>query len=200
MYRPVILKKINEAAENILKTEPQQRKTKPAQAIAFSGVFCALALVIMFMTSLLGIFTFAGPIMAAAALIPIREEFGVKTGVTAWAAIAILSMILLPDREMALFFVCFGWLPLAIRALHRIKPKVLRLTMTLAIYLVLILLMYGVLCGVLGIDPELAENTRVMNAALLVLGGLTYLLCDAAYCRLTLLWQLKWRKTFKRML
>lgn len=195
-----IIRKINEATEGVLKIPPQTRKVKPAQAIAFSGVFCALALVIMFMTSLLGIFTYAGPIAAAAALIPIREEFGTRTGITAWAAISVLSIILLPDREMALFFVCFGWLPLAVRTLHRIKPRVLRLAVTFAIFLVLALLMYNVLCGVLGIDPELAENTRVMNVSLLIAGGLTFLLCDAAYCRLTLLWQLKWRRTFRKML
>ena len=195
-----VLKKINEAAEYALNSEPAGKKAKPAQTIAFSGIFCALALVIMFMTSLLGLFTYAGPIAAAVTLIPIREEFGVKTGITAWAAISILSMILLPDREMALFFVCFGWYPLALRPVHRIKPKLLRIAASLAIYLALVLLMYGVLCGVLGIDPELAENTRILNIALLVTGALTFLLCDAAYCRMLLLWQLKWRKSFRRLL
>ena len=195
-----VLKKVNEATEYVLKSEPVSKKAKPAQTIAFSGIFCALALVIMFMTSLLGLFTYAGPIAAAVTLIPIREEFGVKTGITAWAAISILSMILLPDREMALFFVCFGWYPLALRPVHRIKPKLLRIAVSLAIYLALVLLMYGVLCGVLGIDPELAENTRILNIALLVTGALTFLLCDAAYCRMLLLWQLKWRKNFRRLL
>lgn len=195
-----VLKKVNEATEYVLKSKPVSKKVKPAQTIAFSGIFCALALVIMFMTSLLGLFTYAGPIAAAVTLIPIREEFGVKTGVTAWAAISILSMILLPDREMALFFVCFGWYPLALRPVHRIKPKLLRIAASLAIYLALVLLMYGVLCGVLGIDPELAENTRILNIALLVTGALTFLLCDAAYCRMLLLWQLKWRKSFRKLL
>ena len=200
MNKLEVLKKINEAAEYVLNSEPSRKKVKPAQAIAFSGIFCALALVIMFMTSLLGLFTYAGPIAAAVTLIPIREEFGTRTGLTAWAAIAALSMMLLPDREMALFFICFGWYPLALRPLHRIKPKVLRLAVTIGIYLALILLMYGVLCGLLGIDPELAENTRILNISLLIAGGLTFLLCDSAYCRLLLLWQMKWRKNFRKLL
>ncbi|MCQ2565375.1 MAG: hypothetical protein MJ194_00795 [Clostridia bacterium] len=200
MDKRSVIKKINEATEFVLNTEPQSRKVKASQAIAFSGVFCALALVIMLLTSLLGIFTYAGPITAAAALIPIREEFGTKTGICTWAAISLLSLMLLPDREMALFFLCFGWFPLALRSLHKIKPRALRIVLTLGIYLVLIALMYGLLCRLMGIDPELAENTLSLNIALLAAGGLTFLLCDAAYCRLTLFWQMKWRKTFKRML
>ena len=200
MNKRSVLKKVNEATEYVLNSEPAPGKVKPAQAIAFSGIFCALALVIMFMTSLLGIFTYAGPITAAVTLIPIREEFGTKTGLTAWAAIAALSMMLLPDREMALFFICFGWYPLALRSVHKIKPRLLRIAVTLAIFLALVLLMYGVLCGLLGIDPELAENTRIFNIALLITGGLTFLLCDAAYCRMLLLWQVKWRKSFRKLL
>lgn len=200
MKKLEIIKKVNEATENMLSTAAPRKKVKPARAIAFSGVFCALALVVMIITSLLGIFTYAGPIFAAAALIPICEEFGPRTGLTAWAAVAILGLMLLPDREMALFFICFGWYPAALRAFYKIKQRPLRIVIKCAVYLVLIGLMYGVLCGLLGIDPELAENTRFMNILLLVVGGFTFLLCDSAYCRLTLFWQLKWRKQFKRML
>lgn len=195
-----LIKKVNQATEFVVSSPPQRKKYKVSQAIAFSGVFCALGLVIMFMTSLLGLFTYAGAIAAAAALIPVNEEFGPRISLTAWAAISVLAMILLPDREMALFFLCFGWYPVAVRPLHHIKSRALRLTVITGIYLALVALMYGVLCGVLGIDPELAENTMALNIILLVLGGLTFLLCDSAYCRLTLFWQLKWRKQFRRLL
>lgn len=200
MNKLQISRKIKDATEYMLSSPPERKTVKPSKTMAFSGVFCAMALVIMFFASLIGVGTYAGAITAAAALIPINEEFGSKTAVTAWAAISILAMILMPDRELALFFVCFGWYPMALRTLYKIKPRLLRIAVKLALYLILIGLMYGVLCSILGIDPELSENTRIMNISLLIAGGFTFLLCDAAYSRLILLWQMKWRKSFRKML
>ena len=106
----------------------------------------------------------------------------------------------MPDRELALFFICFGWYPLAVRPIFRMKSGWARVLVRLGIYFAMVALMYGVLCGVLGIDPELAENTKAFNISLLLLGALVFLLCDSAYCRVITMWQVKWRKQFKRML
>ena len=83
-----------------------------SKEIALCGLLCALAVTLLLLGGILGIGTFAGPILAMAVLLPILEEYGTKTATAAWGAAAILALLLVPDRETALVFVAFGWYPL----------------------------------------------------------------------------------------
>lgn len=134
----------------------------------------------MLLAGLIGIGTYAGPVLAAAVLLPVRIECGTKYAWGTWLATALLCFMIVPDRELALFWVFFGWYPIILPKLEKIKPAVLKILVELCIYAALILLMYGVFMKLLGIDPELSE-TRIINIVLAVAGGACFLLFDRFY-------------------
>lgn len=79
-----------------------------SRRIALGGVFGALALALMLAGGFLPLATFAAPAFAGLLLVPVAIECGVKAGLLAYAAIGLLALFLVADKEMALIF-CFSW-------------------------------------------------------------------------------------------
>lgn len=164
--------------------------------IALSGMLAALAVVILLLGGAIGIGTFAAPVLAMAVLLPVLEEWGAKAAGCAYGAAAILALLLVPDRELALVYTGFGWYPLLRPRIARIPSRFLRLAARLAVCNAVILALYGLLLRLLGLAADLAGASRVMNAVLLVLGNAVFLLLDVVLARLTVLWRQKLRKRF----
>ena len=79
-----------------------------ARKMALCGLLTALAVVVMLLTGALGLGTFTGPVLAMAVLLPVYEECGGKTALTAYGAAAILGILLVPDVELAWVYAAFG--------------------------------------------------------------------------------------------
>jgi len=102
-------------------------------------------------------------------------------GRIAWAwygAVAILGLLLAPDKEAAAVFAFLGYYPI-------LKPKLDRLPLALLWKLLLfnaaILSMYWLLANLFGmteLNAEFGEMGTVMPAVLLLLGNVTFLLLD----------------------
>ena len=181
------------------KTGTENSRTKNETGkVALCGMMAAAALVVMLLGSALGIATYAAPLLASVALLLITREYGSGASLLAYAAIALLGMFLLPDRELALFFVCFGWYQSLWPHLAKIRSRLLRLAIKLAIYSAMVFLMYGVLAAVLGIPLETAEEALWFQILIFGMGALTFLLLDSAYARMLDLWESKWRKAVLR--
>lgn len=142
---------------------------------------------------MIGIGIYAGPVIASTVFIPIADLSGKKRAWMAYIVIAILTMLLIPDRELALFFVFFGWYPIALDKINTLKSGIARILVKLVIYSVLIYLMYGIIMGLLGIDSELFE-TKIYNFILAAAGFLIFLMLDIVYSRLEQIWKLKLKK------
>lgn len=169
-----------------------------SKQIALCGLLCALAVTFLLLGGILGIGTFAGPILAMAVLLPILEEYGAKTAAAAYGAAAILALLLVPDRETALVFVAFGWYPLLRPRLDRVPSKPVRLLIKLAVCTGIIAVLYGLVLRLMGLTADLLDASRWMNILLLVLANVTFLVMDRALERLTVLWRCKLRKQFFR--
>ena len=57
-----------------------------SKQMALCGLLTALAVVVMILAGAIGIGTFAGPVLAMAALLPVLEEYGSKAAAAAYAA------------------------------------------------------------------------------------------------------------------
>lgn len=169
-----------------------------SRQMALCGMLTALAVVVLLLGGAIGVGTFAAPVLAMAVLLPVLEECGTKAAGTAYAASAILALLLVPDRELALVYAGFGWYPLLRPRIARISSRLLRLVSRLAVCNGVILALYGLLLRLLGLTADLAGATRAMDAVLLVLGNVVFLLLDAVLARLTNLWRRKLRKRFFR--
>ena len=103
--------------------------------VAFCGVLAALMVVIMLLGTMIPATEYLCPALAGVLSIPVVWEFGGKTSGLLYAAVALLSLILAPNKEAALFFVLlFGWYPLARPKLQHLKAKALRVVLKLVLF------------------------------------------------------------------
>ncbi|MFR4142904.1 MAG: hypothetical protein ACLT1K_02405 [[Clostridium] leptum] len=94
--------------------------------IALEGLLTALGVVLMFLTGLIPIGTYALPAIAGVLLIVAVIEIGAKWAWMIYAAVAVLSLLFAADKEAALLFVLFfGYYPVLKTFLERISNKVL---------------------------------------------------------------------------
>ena len=156
---------------------------------ATCGVLCALAVVIMLIGSLIWVGVYAAPLLSIWLLLPVQQLYGSKSSFTAYAAVAAISLMILPDRELALFYCCFGWWPSVRPLVQKIKNRPLRLAIKIVIYLIVVSVMLYLLYKVLGIVlPEeggifapiswMPIPLSIIDLILIAAGALVFLFCD----------------------
>ena len=167
-----------------------------SREIALCGMMNALAVVLLSLGGMVPIATYCAPLLAMAVLLPVQEEYGNKLAITAWVSVSLLALMLTPDRETALVYVFFGWYPVVRPRIAALPSRLVRLAVRLIIANAAILLLYGAVLRLMGLTADLLEETFLLNAALLTMGNIVFLLLDLALARLTVLWQRKFRKYF----
>lgn len=154
------------------------KRNSPAGSVALGGVLAALAVVIMAMGTLIPIATYICPMLCALILHVVLKTCGSRIAWAWYGAVAILSLLLAPDKEAAVVFAFLGHYPIVKPKLDRRRGKWLWKALlfngaTLAAYW----LMLRVL-GLEGLTAEFAEMGAVMCAVLLLLGNVTFFLLD----------------------
>lgn len=86
---------------------------KKTNRIALGGLMAALSVAAMLMTGLVPMADFALPALAGLFLVPIVVEAGYKAAWTCYGAVAILSILVAPLKECALYYTAFlGFYPI----------------------------------------------------------------------------------------
>ena len=158
------------------------RKT-PAGLIAFGGMMAALAMVIMNLGSLIPIATYVCPMLCMLILSIVCKMCGNRIGWAWYGAVAILSVLMAPDKEAAAVFVFLGFYPIVKPRFDRFRFPVIP---KLALFNVLILIMYWLLLRLFGMDQiaaEFAEMGQILTALMLLMGNLIFFLLDFALYR-----------------
>ena len=126
-------------------------------------------------------------------LIPVLEYYGKKYALLLYAVVSLLSLFLVPDKELVLFYVLvLGYYPVLRVRLNNIRRGVLRWMAKFGCFNAAVVVMYALLIVVLA-PPELvqefaAEGTPML-LALLALGNLSFWLCDRALTAITPLYR-----------
>jgi len=93
--------------------------------MALCGVLCGLSIVIMAASLVDPALNYCIPMVAGALLLVPSIEFGTGTALTAYAAVSLLSMILLPTKEAAIMYMfLFGIYPIIKKYFERIPHRV----------------------------------------------------------------------------
>ncbi len=153
-------------------------KRNSAKEIALGGVLAALALVIMCLGGLIPVATFICP---AFCILMVQAVRGLCGGRIAWAwygAVAILSVLIGPDKEAAALFLFLGYYPIVKPRLDALRLRWLwkGLIFNGAVFLMYWLLIH--LFGMAELAAEFRELGAVMLAVTLVLGNVTFFLLD----------------------
>ena len=170
-----------------------------SRKVALCGVLCGLAVVVLLLGGLFSLAVYCAPLLAMAVLLPVLEEYGPGTAGAAYGAVAILALLLVPDRETALVYLFFGWYPVLRPRIAALPSLPVRLVCRLGVCGLSMFLLYGVTIRLLGLTAVTEElGGGWLTAALAAMGCAVFLLLDLALGRLTVLWRRKLRRRFFR--
>ena len=162
-------------------------KRTPASQIAFGGVMAALAMVIMNMVSLIPVATFICPALCMIVLSVVLKCCGGRIAWAWYGAVAILSILLAPDKEAAAIFLVLGYYPIIKPSLERTRfGRLLKLLLFNAV----ILLLYTLLIHLFGMDQiarEYQEMGILMTVFTLILGNMVFSMLDRILTRITVI-------------
>jgi hypothetical protein len=168
---------------------------------AVCGVLCALATALLLMGSIIPLAVYCCPLLAMLVLLPVREEFGVRWALTAYGAVALLSLFLVADKELAGVYVFFGWYPAVQPSLNRLNPAPLRRVVKLLAANGALAALYALLIWVFQLEALTAEFSgfsAVFVTVLLVMSNAVFFCADRVFASFPILWRRKLRRHWFR--
>lgn len=146
--------------------------------MALGGLLAALAVVIMSLGTLIPVAVYVCPILCALLLKVVWKLCGSRLAWAWYGAVALLSLLLAPDKEAAAVFVFLGYYPIVKPVLDR---KRLSWLWKGLLFNGATLVMYWLLMQLFGLEQVTAEFEGLgfaMTVVLLILGNVTFFLLD----------------------
>lgn len=154
---------------------------KKAKITALCGMITALSVVIMLTSTLLPVLMYVLPIVTSIGVLLVSEIAGEKWGFGVYFSTAVLSMILLTDKETALTYTLFfGYYPLMKNAFEKLPRVLSRVLKTLVFNAAAVSIGFiGVwFLGVSG--EEYTELGKFTIPLLLILANVAFIMYDFA--------------------
>ena len=174
----------------------KKRKSK-SWAMAYCGMAAALCVALILLGTI-------APAVASFLIATVCMECGITMAWTAYAAVSLLGLLFVPDKEIALIFtVLLGYYPLVKPKFDRIRPRALQLVCKLLLCNAAVLAMYGLLLVIVpagSVSQELRTTALAMSLLTLGMGNVAFALYDRALCNMLLLYKLKWQPKLHKML
>ena len=150
--------------------------------IALCGILTALSVAAMIIAGLMGILTYAAPMIAGGLLIAPVKQYGTRTALTMFAAVSLLGLMLIPDKEMALFYLLlFGHYPIIQPMLNRISKKPARVLLKALVFnggAVISVLLAELIFAIPVFDSDM--RVWLLAAAYLLAANICFALYDSA--------------------
>lgn len=146
--------------------------------IALSGMLAAVAVVIMSLGGLIPVATYVCPMLCCMTQFVVLRFCGRRLAWTWFCVVAILALLMSPDKEAVFVFIAIGYYPLIKQYLDRHKIRSLLKTLY---FNAAILTSYAIMIYLLGMQEVAAENTELGIAGLviiLLLGNIAFFLLD----------------------
>lgn len=142
--------------------------------ISFCAIISAMCIIFMF-GALIPSLAYAVPAVAGILIWTICEQVNIKWAFLSYVVVTLLSFMLVPEIEANCFLLSFfGYYPTLCEILKRIKNKVLRYIIKLAVFNVSVVITYNVLCIILSSDKMLEGMDSFGQYAVYVLWGIGF--------------------------
>lgn len=150
--------------------------------VALGGIVSSLCLMCMFLSGIMPMFYLILPMIAGILLMIIAEEVSLSWAWLTYIAVGILSLFITADKEAALVFIMiFGHFPIIRLHLEKLKLKILRWLIKLAIFNACAVSFFYVTVYIFGIQEmleEMNEYGKYGAVILLVLCNIIFVLYD----------------------
>ncbi len=146
--------------------------------MALGGLLAALALVIQSLGGLIPLATYIVPMLCCILQDVVVSYCGRRLAWVWYAAVALLSLLLGPDKEAVGVFLVIGYYPILKPMFEKSRLSVLWKAL---LFNAAIALLYGLLLQLLGLEAAAAETGElgmVGLAVMLILGNLVFFLLD----------------------
>ena len=173
---------------------------KQSSKCAIGGIVASLSLVLMISVAVVPFLTYALPAIAGAMMIFAVIEIDKKWAFGIYAAVAILGIFLVPDKEVAVMYLAFfGYYPILKSLIESKCSRVTEWILKLASFLSTIVISYFLMIKFMGVTiDEFDTWGKWAIPILLGMGTFAFIIYDMALTRLVLLYNLKWRKYFRK--
>ncbi len=163
------------------------RSDSPASRMALGGVLAALATVLLSLGTLIPVATYTCPMLCMLLLQLVLKTCGSRTGWAWFGAVAILGILLAPDKEAAGVFAAVGYYPMVKVKLDgkKLGPLWKLLWFNSSILALYWLLLH--LFGMAALAEEFRELGKLLTLVLLAMGNGIFCLLDRVLSK-------KWRK------
>ncbi len=173
---------------------------KQSSKAALGGIVAALSLVLLISVAVVPFLTYALPAAAGVLIIFVVIEMNKRWAIGVYAAVAILAMILVPNKEVAMMYLCFfGYYPILKAALEKSLPRWAEWIIKIIVFDVTMFLSYAFMIRFMGITlDDMDDFGKWAVPMLLGLGTVTFVIYDIALTKIITVYMQKWRKLFKR--
>ena len=169
---------------------------KTSYKVSLGGIIGALSLCLMLLTSVIPFGTFAVPAFAGMMLICVVIELGYRWAFVVYAIVSTMSLLLLADKEAALYYVVFlGFYPIIKSLIEKLKTILVQLVLKYAVFNICIVLAFYLSIYVFSIPKDSFNLFGVyLPWVFLILGNIVFLVYDFCVSRIVIVYLLKIHK------
>ncbi|MBQ9680014.1 MAG: hypothetical protein IJV48_04970 [Ruminococcus sp.] len=173
---------------------------KTSVKVSLGGVVAALSLVLMFLTSIIPFGTYAFPTFAGILLILIVMNLGYGYAFAVYFITAVLSFLLITDKEAALYYTAFlGYYPIVKGLIERISSRALQYVIKFILFNVCIIGAFYIGIWLLSVPKESFNLFGVyLPWVFLIIGNGFFIIYDLCVTRLVTLYLLKWHNRLNK--
>lgn len=170
--------------------------------VAFCGILTAFCTLLMFLTALVPVGTYALPALAGVLLIVAVIELGTGWAWLVYIASSILSLLIAGDKEAAMLYVVFfGYYPILKAVFEKIQKKLLACLLKFGVFNASMVIGYFLSIRVLGVPEDSFTLFGVyLPAVFLILGNFVFILYDYAVSALVVTYFQRFHKIVNRWL
>lgn len=167
--------------------------------IALGAIVSALSIVMMLLTSVLPVGTYALPCFAGILLIVVVVECGPFRALAVYFCVSVLSFLLVSDKEAALYYtLVLGIYPVLKSFFEGIRRRWLSFTVKLVYFNISALCAYYISIFLLAVPVESFSLFGVnLPFVFLILGNVVFIAYDMCLSRLVRIYLDVWRNRFK---
>lgn len=178
------------------------RKLKKTSKIALSAVFSALSVALMALISVIPSLELALPAIAGLFVAVIVIEIDRKWALGVWVAVSVLSLMIVPNKEVAIVYtVFFGYYPVLKSVLESKLPRAAEYAVKILTFTTVMSVSYYLMVKFMGVDLDMPEILGKWGIPLLLLAAIiTFLLYDYALSKLITFYRISLSKKLRKLL
>ncbi len=160
-----------------------------------------MSVVLMFLTSVIPILTYAIPAAAGLLLLIMVIEIDKKWATVVYLSVSILSLLLIADKEAAVMYVAFfGYYPIIKQPIEKHLNKYVCWVVKMLVFNASIIASYLLLIYVFNLSmDDFGEFTKIGLALLYLAFNAVFIIYDIALTRMITAYLYKWQKHFRKI-